>query len=91
MFVPFQWWLAPVGHRVTQVALEQWLQRSERNSVVSCGYFPWVASTIQSLFRPSGTLFSVLQATTQSPQPMQVFVSITMANRVISDLLRRGL
>jgi hypothetical protein len=32
-------------------------------------------------------LFSVLQATTQSPQPMQVFVSMTMAKRVINYLL----
>jgi hypothetical protein len=59
--------------------------------VVSFGYLPRVASTTQSLFSPSGTLFSALHATTQSPQPMQVFVSITMANRVISDLLRRVL
>ena len=37
------------------------------------------ASTIQSRLRPAGTLFSVLQATTQSPQPMQARVSITIA------------
>ena len=37
ILLPFQWWLAPVGHMYTQVACEQWLQRSERNSVFRFG------------------------------------------------------
>ena len=63
----------------SQVACPQCLHRSERNSVCRCGYSPRVASTTQSRLRPAGTWFSFLLATTQSPQPMQAVVSITMA------------
>jgi hypothetical protein len=71
-------WLAPVGQHVTQGALSQWLQRSERISIFRFGYVPDTSVVIQSRQKPCGTSFSVAQATTQSMQPTQRVVSITI-------------
>ena len=45
---------------------------------------PTVSYAIQSRLKPSGTRFSVLQATTQSMQPTQRRVSIAMPYRAIA-------
>ena len=41
-------WLAPVGQQLTQGGLSQWLQRSERISIVSFGKVPRTSVVIQS-------------------------------------------
>jgi hypothetical protein len=71
-------WLAPVGQQVTHGGASQWLQRSDRISWRTVGNVPRVSYAIQSRLKPSGTSFSVLHATTQSMQPTQRRVSITM-------------
>jgi hypothetical protein len=71
-------WLAPVGQQRTHGGLSQWLQRSDRISIWSVGDVPTVSVVIQSRLNPSGTWFSVLQATTQSMHPTHVRVSIAM-------------
>jgi hypothetical protein len=76
-------WLAPVGQHCTHGGLSQWLQRSERISIVSVGKVPRTSVVIQSRQKPVGTLFSVWQATTQSMQPTHLAVSITMPKRAI--------
>ncbi len=71
-------WLAPVGQQVTQGGFSQWLQRSERISIVRSGNVPRTSVVIQSRLKPTGTLFSVSQATTQSMQPTHLRVSMTI-------------
>ena len=76
-------WLAPVGQHCTHGGLSQWLQRSERISIVSVGKVPRTSVVIQSRQKPVGTSFSVWQATTQSMQPTHLAVSITIPKRAI--------
>ena len=61
--------------------MSQWLQRSERISSDRCGNTPRTSVAIQSRQKPSGTSFSVWQATTQSMQPTHLRVSMTIAKR----------
>ncbi len=63
--------------------MSQWLQRSERISIVSVGKVPRTSVVIQSRQKPVGTSFSVWQATTQSMQPTHLAVSITIPKRAI--------
>src|SRR5512143_3099975 len=79
-------WLAPVGQHDTHGGSSQWLQRSERISIWSVGNVPFTSYAIQSRLKPSGTPFSVLQATTQSMQPTQRTVSMTMPNLAMRHL-----
>lgn len=76
-----------MGQQATQGGRSQWLQRSVRISIVRVGNLPFTSVVIQSRLKPSGTWFSVLQAITQSMQPTQRRVSITMPKRAISDPL----
>ena len=61
--------------------MSQWLQRSERISSDRCGNSPRTSVVIQSRQKPSGTSFSVWQATTQSMQPTHLRVSMTIPKR----------
>src|SRR6266511_2462015 len=83
-------WEAPVGQHDTHGGLSQWLQRSERISSESAGNSPRTSVVIQSRQKPSGTSFSVLQATTQSMQPTHLRVSMTIPKRGISGFLDQG-
>ena len=74
-------WLAPVGQQCTQGGWSQWLQRSLRISRRVSGNAPAASVTIQSRHSPSGTSFSVWQATTQSMHPTQRTVSMAIAKR----------
>jgi hypothetical protein len=76
-------WLAPVGQHCTHGGLSQWLQRSERISILTAGKVPRTAVVIQSRQKPRGTSFSVWHATTQSMQPTHLAVSITIPRRAI--------
>ena len=71
-------WLAWVGHTATQGGLSQWLQRSEKKVSFRSGKRPSSCARTRSRRCPGGTLFSTLQATTQSSQPMHCRVSITI-------------
>lgn len=53
------------------------------------GNFPLTSVVIQSRQKPSGTSFSVLHATTQSMQPTQRVVSITMPKRAMAQASTR--
>ena len=83
-------WLAPVGQHDTHGGLSQWLQRSVRISSERAGNAPRTAVVIQSRLKPSGTSFSVLQATTQSMQPTHLRVSMTMPKRAMLRPPSRG-
>src|SRR3990170_2665722 len=77
-------WLAPVGQQYTHGGFSHWLHRSLRISMWSEGYLPVTSCVIQSRLNPSGTLFSVLHATTQSMQPTHLTVSMTIPNRAMA-------
>src|SRR5512143_1840746 len=83
-------WLAPVGQHETHGGSSQWLQRSDRISMCSVGNVPVTSYAIQSRLKPSGTPFSVLQATTQSMQPTHRTVSMAMPNLAMADLRLDG-
>ena len=62
---------ALTGQIVTQGALVQWLQRRTAKCRLTAGKrpFSWYLTQVRKL--PSGTSFSLLQATVQAWQPMQ--------------------
>ena len=82
--LPKSWtWLAPVGQQLTHGGRSQWLQRSEVIVSRRSGIVPSSRWLIQSRQKPSGTSFSVLQATTQSMQPTHWRVSMTIPKRAM--------
>src|SRR5690349_6126322 len=78
---------AVVGQIVTQGASVQWLQRRTPNARVDSGNVPESTYFTQVRNCPSGTRCSVLQATVQAWQPMQVRWSIAKPYLVTSPPL----
>jgi hypothetical protein len=78
-----RWMEAPTGHTVTHIGFSQLLQTAGRKYSLAAGYLPFSTFLTQLLQTPSGTSFSLLQATAQVLHPMHFRRSISMAKRFV--------